>query len=170
MFCCWWYFFFYELFVKKQVELVEVVEMAGYYTHSPTTFTTSYDFLLFWEIDHGIVCQHAGMDLKYRNRNCTKNAWLTPGSIYAPQQSKDACACLILDCQWRSYFRGYFEYLPLLSSSPYMYWNAMACTPIMQSYFSYFSYFAFALSVTGLWYGCPKLQSNMSFKLISTEL
>lgn len=64
MFCCWWYFFFYELFVKKQVELVEVVEMAGYYTHSPTTFTTSYDFLLFWEIDHGIVCQHAGMDLE----------------------------------------------------------------------------------------------------------
>lgn len=65
---------------------------------------------------------------------------------------------------------GYFEYLQLLSSSKYIYWNAMANTPMMQSYFSYFSYFVFTLSVTALWYGCLKIQSNMFLKLISTEL
>jgi len=42
----------------------------------------------------------------------------------------------------------------------------MAYTPMMQSYFSYFSYFVLALSVTVHWYGCPKLQSNMSFQII----
>ena len=42
-----------------------------------------------------------------------------------------------------------------LRAHTFIYWNAMACTPIMQRYFSYF-----ALSVTALWYGCPKILAN----------
>jgi hypothetical protein len=116
--CCIYTYIFLEkkLFEKIVVEMVKLVEVPSYHTNSLTTFTDSHEFLLLWEKHEGTVSQYTGIHLpksihpyttEYLSCLYQKMLDWFNGPCIHPSQSKDAWtwACLILDCQWRSYLK-----------------------------------------------------------------